>query len=147
MQINTSALQTNANEKVFSIEPNAAANKGWQANISVGYKFKHCMASQVQVSYAKTLKSLYKKYDFSPKLAGIKSISDTTVHYKIAQALIDTQYEYLCQLLRANTCHTIYFDANFSQEQLDVIKVLQARSRTELVNSRLMYLFSDKRQA
>ena len=53
------------------------------------------------------------------------------------------QFEYICKLLRANTCEVIYFDERFTKEQTQTIRTLQKNSNTQLHNAKLAYLFED----
>lgn len=54
-----------------------------------------------------------------------------------------TQFDIICKLLKSENCSVIYFDENFDYEQIREIRVLQANSRTELVNAKQAYLVSD----
>lgn len=53
-----------------------------------------------------------------------------------------SQFEILCRLLRANNCHVIYFDAQFSINELTEIRRLQSQTKTELINSRVALCLS-----
>jgi hypothetical protein len=106
---------------------------GWVYNISAGYKFSFSAANQLQLGYEKVIKPL---------------LNSTNVDYAlVADVLVTKQFEYLCQLLKAGTCKTIYFDAAFSQYQFSIIRQLQVTTSTELVNARLSYMFANKQQA
>jgi hypothetical protein len=115
---------------------NVATNKegdGWVVNISAGYRFTTRAQHQIQISYSQYVK---------PLLLRAKP------NYKeIAETLINKQFEFLCALLRANTCKFIYFDAAFSDEQFAQIRVLQSCSHCELINTRLAYMFEQQRHA
>lgn len=53
------------------------------------------------------------------------------------------QFEYICRLLKANTCEVIYFDEDFSFEQTQTIRELQKNSTTQLHSAKLAYMFED----
>lgn len=118
-------------EKPTSIDK--SFNGGWVFNISAGYKFSTFASNQLQLSYEKVVKPLL--------------ILDTANYASIAETLIATQFDYLCKLLVAGTCKTIYFDAAFSQFQFETIRHLQITRGTELINARLSYMFANQQQA
>lgn len=113
-----------------------AANKqsdGWVVNISAGYRFASRAQHQIQICYSQYAKPL---------------LQQEKANYKeIAETLINKQFEFMCALLRANTCKCIYFDAAFSDEQLAQIRVLQSCSQSELINTRMAYMFEQQRHA
>lgn len=59
----------------------------------------------------------------------------------------NSQFRLLCKLLALASCDIIYFDANFTQDQLKTIRALQNQSKTELVNSKQAFLLSLKQYA
>ncbi|MDT0594323.1 hypothetical protein [Glaciecola petra] len=72
-------------------------------------------------------------------------------HYRFAKADArqlqvnsnNKQFEYICRLLKANTCEVIYFDEDFSFEQTQIIRKLQKSTGTQLHSAKLAYLFED----
>lgn len=50
-----------------------------------------------------------------------------------------SQYAILRELLKANTCHVIYFDAIFTEDELAVIRHLQDLTKTELIHSKVAF--------
>ncbi len=63
-------------------------------------------------------------------------------HLQIKTNEKHSQFDLITKLLLANTCHVIYFDAQFTPKQLNTIRMLQSQSRTELFNAKMAYLFS-----
>ena len=115
----------------------SAKRRGWVYNISAGFRFSNSSNTQLQISYSQFLTPLL----VNTKLA---SSADTK---RVARLLINKQFEYLCSLLRAGNCETIYFDAKFTEAQFTVIRQLQAGCNTELVNARMVYMFKQSKIA
>lgn len=65
-------------------------------------------------------------------------------YLQIAPNKSHDQFSLICRLLRANNCRVIYFDDNFTLQQLATIRRLQRRSQTKLFNAKMAFLFSDK---
>lgn len=147
--------QQNADAQLFSILSHQSASKiqapfmntsaaltsgngrGWVYNISAGFRFSSSTSKQLQISYSRFLKPLLVHTD-------LVSSADAK---RIARLLINKQFDYLCSLLRAGNCETIYFDAKFSEAQFTVIRQLQSGCDTELVNARMVYMFKESKIA
>ncbi len=86
-----------------------------------------------RVSKSKWICNISEELKFIDKHPHFLQINPNTTH---------NQFSILRKLLLANTCQIIYFDANFSEEELQEIRALQSASKTELVNAKLAYKLS-----